>query len=483
MIDRTPKVFISYSWTSEEYRSQVIEIATQLRNNGVDVVLDAWDLKPGQDMYAFMEQCVTNPEIDRVLVFCDKAYAEKANQRKGGVGNETAVITPEVYGNETQEKFIPVIMERDVQGNAYLPAYLGSRLYVDLTDDNYEKGYEELLRIIYEQPEKRKPELGKCPVWLTEDESSGLFPLKSTVKRINTLSLAHQVNMDAKGFIEDYIEAIKIFFKSSYKNNQEYLDDFERMKDYRDVFLDFVKAVSSQPDFGNRMADIFENLFNSLYCLDTFGKNDGSYRDSDFDIFQVHIWELFICTVAFMLQYEMYSDINELLQHSYFLKISHIGTEKQENSYQRFNYYSEMLEEVIKPTLDGNDKNLYTLAGHIIYNKREYKPVFSGSNIANADLFLYQIFNGLELDGLYCWRTWYPMLYIYTDGNRDFWKRLKSRRFCKKIMPIFGVNTLDKLVEKIRKCKHERNFMYSRGRSTAKDILNCLEVNEIATLP
>ena len=60
MFDRAPKVFISYSWTSEEYRNHVIEFATQLRNHGVDVVLDAWDLKPGQDMYVFMEQCVTN---------------------------------------------------------------------------------------------------------------------------------------------------------------------------------------------------------------------------------------------------------------------------------------------------------------------------------------------------------------------------------------------------------------------------------------
>ena len=69
MLDRTPKVFISYSWTSEDYQNRVIEFATRLRQqHSVDVKLDVWDLKAGQDTYKFMEQCVTNPDIDRVLI-------------------------------------------------------------------------------------------------------------------------------------------------------------------------------------------------------------------------------------------------------------------------------------------------------------------------------------------------------------------------------------------------------------------------------
>lgn len=121
MLDRPPKVFISYSWTSEEYQNRVIEFATRLRQqHSVDVKLDVWDLKAGQDTYKFMEQCVTDPDIDRVLILCDKRYAEKADERKGGVGDETAIITPEVYGNVTQEKFIPVVMEKDENGVPYI---------------------------------------------------------------------------------------------------------------------------------------------------------------------------------------------------------------------------------------------------------------------------------------------------------------------------------------------------------------------------
>ena len=128
MLDRTPQVFISYSWTTEEFKSKVKELAERLVHDGVDVKLDIWDLKDGHDKYAFMEECVTNPNIDRVLIICDKGYATKADKRQGGVGNETAIISAEVYQNATQEKFIPVIMERDEHGEPYMPAYLKSRM-------------------------------------------------------------------------------------------------------------------------------------------------------------------------------------------------------------------------------------------------------------------------------------------------------------------------------------------------------------------
>ena len=115
MLDRTPQVFISYSWTSKEYQQSIIDLASRMRHDGVDVKLDVWDLKEGQDKYVYMEQCVTNPDIDKVLILSDRVYAEKADKRKGGVGDETTIISAEVYGNAEQQKFIPVVMA--IQGS------------------------------------------------------------------------------------------------------------------------------------------------------------------------------------------------------------------------------------------------------------------------------------------------------------------------------------------------------------------------------
>lgn len=182
MINKVPHVFISYSWTTENFQQKVKEFATQLVHDGVDVKLDIWDLKDGQDKYVFMEQCVTDPEIDRVLIICDRGYALKADKRQGGVGDETAIISAEIYNNAKQEKFIPVVVEKDKNGNPYMPAYLKSRMYQDLTGEKYSKGYEALLRNIYEEPLERKPELGSRPAWLDNVAQTATFFDKSEVR-------------------------------------------------------------------------------------------------------------------------------------------------------------------------------------------------------------------------------------------------------------------------------------------------------------
>src|SRR5882757_4460728 len=127
-----PKAFISYSWSSPDHQQWVLDLATHLRENGVDVIFDKWDLKEGDDAIAFMERIVTDDSIEKVVVILDRVYAEKADGRKGGVGTETQIITPHIYKKvRDQNKFVCVISETDAEGKPYLPAYYQSRLYID----------------------------------------------------------------------------------------------------------------------------------------------------------------------------------------------------------------------------------------------------------------------------------------------------------------------------------------------------------------
>lgn len=74
-----PKVFISYSWHPEENKIRVEQLARRLMSDGVDVTIDVWSLKDGQDKYVFMEKMVTDTEINKVLIICNQDYAEKAD--------------------------------------------------------------------------------------------------------------------------------------------------------------------------------------------------------------------------------------------------------------------------------------------------------------------------------------------------------------------------------------------------------------------
>ena len=137
------RVFISYSWTTENHEQWVVALGQRLVNDGVDVVLDKWDLKEGHDKYAFMERMVHSSDIDKVLIILDNKYSEKADGRSGGVGTETAIISPKVYQSTTQEKFIPIIAELNDEGKPPLPVYLSGKVYIDLSsDDHFEIGYE-----------------------------------------------------------------------------------------------------------------------------------------------------------------------------------------------------------------------------------------------------------------------------------------------------------------------------------------------------
>lgn len=483
MLDRTPQVFISYSWTSKEYQQKVIDLASRMRHDGVDVKLDVWDLKTGQDKYKYMEQCVSNPEIDRVLILSDRIYAEKADGRIGGVGDETTIISAKVYGDAEQQKFIPVVMERDENGKEYLPAYLEPRMYRDLSGENYEDEYKKLLRLIFEAPENRKPELGEKPDWLVEDTPDALFPVKDAEKKISAAELGKMQNVAVHDFIDAYIEAMKQFYVKNI-DNETYLANFTAMKDYRNVFLDHLKAFSSTSDFGQEMADEFEYLYNALYCVNTFDSGTASCSPDDFDIFRIHVWELFVCTMTFMLHFEMYHDINDLLVHTYFLRTSALGDEKKPFSYEALRYHSKVLEERIKPYLEDALSRKYTLTGHYVCTEREYMPIYTGKAMANADLFLYQVYNGLGLESLTSWNAWFPTLYIYADQYDSMWKKLVSKRFCEKVMPVFGVDHIEELKSRIENCKTDRAYRYSSGWvDPATSIMTWIKPEEVGTLP
>ena len=90
-----PKVFVSYSWSSPLHQQLVQSWAERLIADGIEVVLDIYDLKEGHDKYAFMERMVTDETVTHVMIVCDKIYTEKADARKAGVGTESQIISKE----------------------------------------------------------------------------------------------------------------------------------------------------------------------------------------------------------------------------------------------------------------------------------------------------------------------------------------------------------------------------------------------------
>lgn len=170
--DAPPKTFISYAWTSEDHKAWVRSLAERLRDDGIDATLDQWDLKPGHDAIAFMEQIVTDTQVKKVIIICDRAYVSKSNSRKGGVGTEAQIISPEIYAKADQDKFVVVSVERDDVGEPCRPAFYKSRIAIPMDEETeFEVRYEELIRWIFDRPLRPKPTLGKPPAALFEESN------------------------------------------------------------------------------------------------------------------------------------------------------------------------------------------------------------------------------------------------------------------------------------------------------------------------
>ena len=160
MNSKIPKVFISYSWDNETHQEWVLKLAKKLCENGVDVFFDKYDLRAGRDMNHFMENSVR--ESDRVLLIMTPNYKVKAENRKGGVGNEVSMIRAEKFNCQETEKFIPIV--RLGNREECTPLFAKSLVDIDMSiEDDFENSFEELLRTIYEEPKNEKPPLGKKP--------------------------------------------------------------------------------------------------------------------------------------------------------------------------------------------------------------------------------------------------------------------------------------------------------------------------------
>jgi len=160
-----PKVFISYSWESKEHSDWVKSLADKLLADGIEAIIDSYDVSPGDRLPKFMESSIR--DSDYVIIICTEEYKRKANNREKGVGYESHIISAELYNNHNDRKFIPVIRQGDF--NSALPTYLDGKLAIDLRGNPFnEDSYKDLIASIFKV--KKKPKVGIRPYYVDEYE-------------------------------------------------------------------------------------------------------------------------------------------------------------------------------------------------------------------------------------------------------------------------------------------------------------------------
>ena len=477
---KNPKVFISYSWSSPQHEEWVINLATELRHAGVDVILDKWDLKEGHDAIAFMEKMVTDPEIKKVIIVSDRVYAQKADSRKGGVGTETQIISKEIYDKVEQDKFVVVIAEKDEDGRPYLPTYYKSRIYIDLSEpDSYADNFERLLRWIYDKPLYKKPELGNPPSFVSEGEQITLGTTVSFKRATDAIKSGKSYSYGALDeYLETFTKNLEKFRIKDYEGefDEAVIKNIEAFLPYRNEFIQLLLTIArydSREEFIERLHRFFECL------IPYMSRPEGvtSWREWDFDNFKFIIHELFLCAVAILVKLERFHQAAMLLSQRYYVPgNSDYGRDVMVS----FTIFRRPMQSLKYRNRRLNLRRLSLRAD--LLKKRCQTTGIDFRYLMQADFILF-IRADLYSEGPF--DRWWPdtLLYLgHFPGPFEIFARAESKRYFEKVKCLFNIDEpgdLKPLLEQYRQRKRE----LPRWEFQSFDPSLLLNIERLATRP
>jgi hypothetical protein len=465
------KVFLSYGWGNSEHQEWVVNLATRLMNDTVDVTLDRWSLKDGHDIHSFMEEMVKSEDVFRVLILSNKKYSEKANEREGGVGTETQIITPNLYTKERQEKFIPIVLERDEDGEPYLPIYLKSRKYIDFSRvETYEESYEELLRNILEAPSIPKPKLGtKPPAYITDntlnlsETNNKLRTIENQIKKAGTAS-----SKEIKNFIELFLNNLWEFEIKDAPNDLLAYGEvlYNTLKSYKPLREDFLKLVNIMSS--NKIENSSDLLIEFFELEPVYRRpkdqNEGSWVGTRFEIFNVIFHELFIYTIAISLHNKNYELVADLL-HSKYYKRDRSERKSKPEDFTFLCSYHRNLEEY-------SSRSFNKITGFGDYMITNLSELLGKDDLILADTICYFV-SYLEKQDVYS--NWFPYTHLYSERSSiTFFDKLTSNRHFENVKVIFNVKSKQELSSKLTDFAKKSNerISYGRGRHVNIPFIN-----------
>lgn len=426
-----PKVFISYAWGTEEYQSKVLTFAKDLQSDGVEVLLDKWSLKEGHDTYAYMEQSVSDTSVTNVLILLDPVYAEKANERMGGVGTETQIISPEIYNHTTQEKFLPVIMERAENGSVPKPNYLKSIMHFDLSDlDKYNDEYKRLVRRLFGVEVYARPELGQPPKWLFENDSIS----SNTRIKLEGIKKARNARQAKTEFI-DLLNDLKERLISFHSETINYLELYEELRPFREEYLQIVKTSCSLDDGHVLLGDYLQELYSELIDVTVMQREPK----------QVFLHEIFIYTVVIVFKAKDYESLAYLLNRSYFGRS--IGTGNQKIGFHIFYHHSQKM----NAAKNHKDSKNYYSGTAALWIENIASDYCNKRELAFADVLLhnYSLLGANYRNA----NLWFPILYLYGGEDDTILQslavQLKSSETAQRWARIFGFDEIASFKNKI----------------------------------
>lgn len=317
--EQTPKVFISYSWTNGDHQKWVLQLARFLNDDGIEVVLDLWDLRPGEETAAFMERMVNDDTITKVIMIIDNVYTTRANERNGGVGTESTILSHQLYSNKGSNKVVAVIAEPE----ANTPTFYTSRLYIDLsTESNFTQSYPDLVRWIYGQFEHQRPkQLGQRPSYITDEITKEV--LMTNFEYRYALNAVEKGLSNSFGAINSYLnkfsaELAKLSVNEAENDNIKDLF-LINLKQFQSHLLEYKLLLDSVciHNLDSRAIKIYKKFLENTINYQLIDHIPSSRFTLDLLLYKIFSYQLFLSTISILFKHNELKSIKEFLDEIY----------------------------------------------------------------------------------------------------------------------------------------------------------------------
>jgi hypothetical protein len=460
-----------------------MSLAEELLSQGIEVIFDKWDLRTGHDAFAFMEQMVTDPSVTKVLLICDKKYADKSNARAGGAGTEAQIITPEIYAKKAQDKYAAVVRERDSNGHPYLPVYYQGRIFIDLSEDSiYAQEFEKLVRWAWDKPVNVKPPVGRPPSFVTIDPTTIKMATSVSFRRaIDAIrnSRANAVPATVE-YLDTVISEMDVFRIAAAQETIETFDDIivKSIGDftpYKNELVELFMAIASyHPD--QEMLESLHRFFERLMPLTRTPENVSYSFEVDCDNTKFIAHELFLNCIGSFIRFERFAQASFLIETEYYC-IDRSSNDVM-HTYSFFRYHLRSFEH----------RNNRLKLNNLSLRAKLLKERASASGLdfkymMVADFVLYMRSN--LADTWSAW--WYPETLIYGTSRArlpfELFARSKSTKYFERVKALLGIKDKAALVALVSKIEADGNHRLPRWEFDQLNPRQLLHLDSLATTP
>lgn len=418
--------------------------------------------------------------MTKVIMVCDRIYVEKADARRGGVGAESQIISPELYGKSQQDKFAAVIREVDSEGQPFVPIFYKGRIHFDLSnDERYETQYEELLRWLLGKPQRIKPPLGAIPRHIADPSHQPIV----TESRFRRADEAVRINAPTSaGLIREFCDALVVEFGNLKLQKQENVERDDEVvtsiEAARPYVFQVLTLASSIIKFSSdtRAIDTLHALVEQLGNLMFRPEDVSQWNPRDFDGYRFLCHEIFLGIIAIALREDRFDVTDRMLSRPYLVNKEHRGDRATDS----FGVFQQEI-----ASFEHRNRRLSLGRSSL---QADFLKKFHTSGIPNfddlmqADFVLYLRFMATKKGQTF--DSWYPVTLVYAASRyRPFpiFARSESRDYFQRICGTIGIPELGEFKQLVTTLTEGERFV-PRYDWNVLPVERLSNINQIATV-